>query len=157
MTSVTEHIKEVSRWLDENVATYPTPRAIALSGFEVDWEQMAGCFYLSLDDQRIPEPFRISLAQNGWMQFTPPMFTSPLGAPASYAVVELTEETSTAITKVLHSIFPRLKPMGLDQETGELIGQRTPVSDRIKDQEELNKGRQMISRVGFSTVAYKIT
>lgn len=74
-------MKEVARWLDANVVSYPTPRAVTLSDFEVDWDQMSGRFYVSLDGQRIEDPFRLSLEQNGWVQFHQPMFTSPLGAP----------------------------------------------------------------------------
>jgi hypothetical protein len=138
MTGITEHIKEVSRWLDENVVSYPTPRTITLANFEIDWSQLSGRFYVSLDDQFIEDPFRLSLAQNGWVQFHPPMFTSPLGAPASYSTVELSNDTGEAINNALRSIFPRFKPMGLDAASGALIGQRTPIDDRIIDRNTFN-------------------
>lgn len=153
MNGITEHIKEVSRWLDENVATYPTPTAITLSDFEIDLDQMSGKFYVSLDGQRMQEPFRISLAQNGWVQFHPPMFTSPLGAPASYVAIELTEETSKAIEKALQSIIPRMKAFGVDRETGVLISQKTPFADRIVDREEFYRAQELVSQAGFSITA----
>lgn len=149
MDGTAKHIEEVSRWVDENVVSYPTPRAVTLSEFEVDWEQMSGRFYVSLDGQRIEDPFRLSLAQNGWIQFHPPMFHSPLGAPASYRAVELTEDTAQSLTKALRSIFPRLKPMGLDKTTGAHIGQRTPIIERISDQKMFDSANEMISSNGF--------
>lgn len=150
MPAQIQHLKQVSRWLDENVASYPTPRAITLSDFEVDWEQMSGRFYVSLDGQRIEDPFRLSLEQNGWVQFHPPMFTSPLGAPASYRAVELSEETAEILTKALRSIIPRLKPMGVDMLTGEFIGQGTPIQNRVADQGEFDVARSRIDAAGFS-------
>lgn len=138
MTGSDEHLEEVSQWLGENVASYPTPRAVTLSDFEIDWKQMSGRFYVSLDGQRIEDPFRLSLGQNGWVQFHPPMFTSPLGAPASYRAIELTDDTYAAITSALRSIFPRMKPMGMDAATGALISQRTPIGERIVDRGMFN-------------------
>lgn len=149
MIGITEHIKEVSRWLDENVVSYPTPRTITLSGFEIDWNHMSGRFYVSFDSKRIEDPFRLSLAQNGWVQFHPPMFTSPLGAPASYSVVELTDETVVALTKALRSVFPRFKPMGLDRETGAFIEQRTPVAERIGDSTGFENAKSAVMLSGY--------
>lgn len=153
MNGMTEHLERVSRWLDKNVASYPTPRAVTLSDFEVDWEQMSGRFYVSLDGQRIQEPFRLSLAQNGWVQFHPPMFTSPLGAPASYVAVELTTETTSTINKSLRKIFPRLKPLGVDRIYGALISMRTPVIERIINNEEFNCAKDLVTRAEFCRVA----
>ena len=150
MDGTAKHIEEVSRWVDENVVSYPTPRAVTLSEFEVDWEQMSGRFYVSLDGQRIEDPFRLSLEQNGWVQFHPPMFTSPLGAPASYRAVDLTADTLETLTKALRSIFPRLKPMGVDMLTGGVIGQGTPVQNRVADQGEFDVARSRIDAAEFS-------
>lgn len=150
MTGITEHVKQVSRWLDENVMSYPTPRAVTLSDFEVDWGEMCGWFCLTMDGRRVPDRFRLSLAQNGWMQFHPPMFCSPLGAPASYSAVDLTDETKMVIGEALKSVFPRLKPMGLDVATGRLIGQRTPIPERIFLLEGFVEARRVLSKVGYS-------
>lgn len=150
MDGIAKHIEEVSRWLGENVVSYPTPRAVTLSDFEIDWEQISGRFYVSLDGQRIDHPFRLSLEQNGWVQFHPPIFTSPLGAPASYRAVELTVETAKSLTNALRSIIPRLKPMGVDMLTGVFIGQGTPVQNRVADQGEFDIARSRIDAAGFS-------
>ena len=142
-------MKEVARWLDANVVSYPTPKTITLSEFAVNWEDLSGSFVLAPDGHRIEERFRFSIAQNGWVQYHPPMFISPLGAPASYGAVDLTDDTAKSITMALRSIFPRLKPMGLDATTGLIIGRRTPLVERINDQEVFDLACEQISRGGF--------
>lgn len=150
MSDIAEHLKEVSRWLDKNVASYPTPRAFTLSDFEVDWEQMSGSFYVCLDGKHIEDPFRLSLGQNGWVQFHLPMYTSPLGAPASYRAVDLTVDTLETLTKALRSIFPRLKPMGKDKDSGAFIGQQTAIADRVVDLDIFAAAIGRVDAMGFS-------
>lgn len=150
MDGTGKHIEEVSRWLDENVCSYPTPRAVTLSDFEIDWEQMSGRFYVSLDGMRIEDPFRLSLEQNGWVQFHQPMFTSPLGAPATYRAVDLTTDTLETLTRALRSIFPRLKPMGIDKDSGAFIGQRTAIADRVVDQRMFDVAISKVDALGFA-------
>jgi hypothetical protein len=149
MSEQISHLKEVSSWLDQNVTSYPTPTIIALTNFEVDWGRMTGYFHLILDGLRIPDAFSLSLGQNGWMQFHPPMFQSPLGAPASYGAVNLTDQTTEAISKALQLIFPRLRPLGLDSESGELIIGRTPLQSRIYDALEFENSKSNISNPHF--------
>lgn len=153
MSNIAEHLKEVARWLDENVESYPTPKAITMSDFSVNWAEMSGSFVLTLDDHRIKERFRFSLAQNGWVQYHLPMFTSPLGAPASYGAADLTDETARSLTKALMSIFPRLKPMGVDAVTGVLIGQRTSIADRVLGRGIFDAVISKVSAMGFSLTA----
>lgn len=149
MIEQTDHMKEVARWLDGNVVVYPTPQAVKLSGFSVNWNEISGKFYVTLDETPIALPFGFSLEQSGWVNYHPPMFTSPLGAPASYYAVDLTDDTAKTLTKALRSIFPRLKPLGIDTASGAFIGQRTPVVERINDQEVFDQARELISRCGF--------
>ena len=150
MVEQTEHMAEVSRWLEENVISYPTPKTVTLSEFSVNWTEMSGSFVLTLDDNRIEGRFRLSLAQNGWVQYRLPMFTSPLGAPATYGAVELTDDTAKSVTMALRSIFPRLKPMGIDASTGAFIGQRTPLADRVVDLGIFNAAISRVDAMGFS-------
>ncbi len=61
------------------------------------------------------------------------MFHSPLGVPASFAAVSLAGRTEAAIDAALNFLIPRLRPCGLDRETGELITGATPMQDRVID------------------------
>lgn len=149
MDSINEHLKLVSQWLDANVMAYPTPSSISLVEFDFDWDLMAGNFCLLIDDERISDPFQLTLSQNGWMQFHPPMFFSPLGAPASFSAVNLTSATEDAINHALHQIFPRLKPIGLDKNSGASIWSTTPTADRINDFQEYERARILVSKPGY--------
>lgn len=153
MNELKDHLGQVLDWLDTNVIKHPTPSIVTLSDFNIDWGGMSGCFSLSLDNLVVPAAFTLSLGQNGWMQHHPPLFCSPLGAPASYAAVDLTDESNAAIGKALKLIFPRLKPLGLDSESGKLIVGRTPLQDRIFNRLEFEEAKSKISNSAF---IYKI-
>jgi hypothetical protein len=43
-TEICDHIAQVKAWLDENVRMLPTPLAVTLSAFAVDWNTLAGSF-----------------------------------------------------------------------------------------------------------------
>lgn len=150
MDSIDEHLKLVSRWLDENVLTYQEPKAISLVEFDFNWERMSGKFCLLLDHQRVADSFQLTLSQNGLMQFHPPMFFSPLGAPASFSAVNLTSSTEIALSNALREIFPKLKPLGLDKQSGICIWSSTPIQDRIIDKAGFEEARIQISSSGYS-------
>jgi hypothetical protein len=150
MDDINEHLKLVSKWLDENVRSYPTPSRISLAEFDFNWDRMTGEFCLFLDEQCLPDPFHLTLSQNGWMQFHPPMFVSPLGAPASFRAVNLTSDTELAIDNALHQIFPRLKPLGLDKQSGLCIWSSTPIADRIIDIDIFHGAKLLTAQPGYS-------
>ena len=79
-----EHIKQVQAWLDENVLVYKIPGIVSLSDFEIDWDTLDGSMQLSFDGVALPDRFRMSLNDNGYMTYWTPCYHSPLGAPASY-------------------------------------------------------------------------
>ena len=153
MNQPKDHLEQLSDWLEKNVIKHPTPSIVGLSGFDIDWSRMSGHFNLALDDLPVPAVFGLSLGQNGWVQHHPPMLCSPLGAPASYGAIDLTDQTNAAIAKALKLIFPRLKPLGLDSESGKLIIGRTPLQDRIFNSLEFEEAKSKISNSAF---VYKI-
>lgn len=150
MDSISEHLKSVSRWLEQNVVTYREPKSIALVEFNFNWERMSGNFCLLLDDQRVADSYQLTLSQNGVMQFHPPMFYSPLGAPASFSAVNLTSSTEVAIGNALREIFPKLLPLGLDKKSGKCVWSSTPVQDRIIDRNLFEEAKLQVSRPGYS-------
>ncbi len=145
-----DHIEQVRQWLEENVQSYPTPHTVTLSAFEVDWDDLSGSFRVGLDSVQLLERFRFSLSVTGKAEYYLPMFYSPLGAPCSYAAIELTEQTKTALLKGLHDTIPRLRACGLDRETGKETYFYTPVSERIKDRDQFEAARKRVEAGDYS-------
>ena len=70
------------------------------------------------------------------MSTGPPMFTSPLGAPASYAAIELSEELNAAMRAKMREIFPTIAPLRLNRKTGvEFTMLKATVAERVIDHE----------------------
>jgi hypothetical protein len=147
---IAEHLAQVSAWLDENVVSYPTPAAVTLTDIQMNWTELSGSSTLSLDNKVVPDRFVFSLDGTGWLKFFMPMFTSPLGAPASYAAVELTEETRLAMQVGLHILMPKLAGFGLHPRTGEWVHQSTPWRARVMDPNGFEQARQRIEAGGYS-------
>lgn len=147
---IKEHIEQVRQWLEENVEVYPTPDRVTLSEFKVDWDRLEGSFQVSLDGTRLEDRFRFSVGSNGKPEVFLPMFHSPLGAPASYAAVELTSETSKAILAGLHRAIPHVEAYGLDRRTGRMVGNGTPISERIIDGVAFEQMKGHIEAGGFT-------
>ncbi|ABM39949.1 hypothetical protein [Polaromonas naphthalenivorans] len=147
---IAEHLAQVSAWLDENVVSYPTPAAITLSDIQMNWTDLSGSFILSLDGKEVPDRFVFSLDGTEWLKFFMPMFTSPLGAPASYAAVEFTEETRVAMEDGLRILMPKLAGFGQDRVTGDWVHQSTPWEARVMDTSAFEQARQRIEVGGYS-------
>jgi len=127
------HVEQVNNWLDENVQVYPEPEEVTLSSFVVDWSDFSGKFDVTLDSTALASPLWLSLdKQSGKMKFGVPMFCSPLGAPASYAAISLTEKTNNVIEKALQDTFPQLRPAGVNRKTGIETCYSTPPIQRIE-------------------------
>ncbi len=145
-----KHVEQVRQWLKENVKEYPTPKKVTLYSFEIDWSDLSGSFRLLLDDNELPEKLTFGIDQSGKPAFYPPMFHSPLGAPASYHAINLTESTSNAILRALRKTIPRVMAFGIYRETGKEIFSHTPMQDRILDKEEFELYRARVSSPDFS-------
>lgn len=145
-----EHFVQVSAWLSENVVSYPTPAAVTLSDIQMNWRDLSGSFLLSLDAMELPDRFVFSLDGTGWLKFFMPMFTSPLGAPASYAAIKFTEETRVAMEEGLRILMPKLAGFGLHRVTGEWVHQSTQWQMRVIDTTAFEQARQRIETGGYS-------
>ena len=145
-----KYVERVFKWLDKNVKHYPTPKQVTLFSFEVDWSNLSGSFRLILDDEEIPDELTFGIEQSGKANFYPPMFHSPLGAPASYAAIELTESTKKTILLALTKVVPRVMAFGIYRETGKEIFSDTPMQERIMDKEEFEAYRARVSSPDFS-------
>ena len=123
--------EDVMQWLRDNVQVIPEPEAVTLSNFSVDWEDFSGDFRISFDSVMLAEKMSFGLEATGKTVFYMPMFHSPLGVPASYSAIEITDKTQNAILKGLRETIPQLKGAGLDKETGREITWHTAPAERI--------------------------
>ena len=137
--------KKVREWLAKNVQRYEEPSDVTLSDFNVDWEDFSGDFRLSIGNIVLKDKVRFGLEASGRTIFYMPMFHSPHGVPYSHAAIDVTENTSKAITMALHRTFPRLKGAGIDRETGREIYYSTHPRYRISP-EELEKAISKVSQ-----------
>ena len=142
-------LDELHNFLRGNVVSPSTPKVIVLSDFEFDTEDFKGSFKLTLDSDVMKERFRFGIEIDGRYEISPPLYVSPMGVPASYPSIELTEETTNEITKLINDFFPKVKPLGIDKETGVFIDRNVPMSDRVVDREELNWVVDELSTEGF--------
>ena len=144
-----EKIEKLRNWLRVHVVSPSTPKVVVLSNIDFDWKGLSGSFNVTLDNLRLISGFRFSVDISGKYQISPPMYVSPMGVPASYPSIELTEETTNEITKLINDFFPKVKPLGIDKETGVFIDRNVPMSDRVVDREELNWVVDELSTEGF--------
>ena len=124
-------LKEVRAWLADNVVYIPEPKEVTLFDFEVDWSNWSGEFKIRFDDFVSEDSFGLGMEMTGVPKFYYPMFTSPLGVPASYAAIEITSNTHNAINEALKRTFPKLKPLGKNRDTGIQIMYNSPMEARL--------------------------
>ena len=142
--STKQHIEKVLQWLEENIQVFPEPKKVYLSDFSVNWEEFSGEFRVAFDSVVLSEKLRFDLEASGKTKFYLPMFHSPLGAPASYGAIEMSEKTHAAILKGLRETIPRIKGAGIDRDTGREITYHTPLNERI-DADALIEARRKVN------------
>lgn len=139
-------IEEVRAWLDKHVIHYPDPETITLFCFEINWETFSGTFKLKFNNVELPFTFNFSPEASGKPTMYLPMLHSPLGVPASYSALSLSDKTISGIEKAMREIIPRLKPLGKDQLTGVEITSSASAKDRIVDIQILESIKQSIQQ-----------
>lgn len=142
--SIKQHIEEVRHWLEKNVQVFTEPKEVTLFEFSINWDEFSGEFRVAFDSVILSEKLRFGLEASGKTTFYLPMFHSPLGAPASYAAIEVSEKTHAAILKGLRQTIPRLKGAGIDRDTGNEITYHTPPIKRIAS-DILNEARRVVN------------
>ena len=126
-----------------------------MSDFKFDFKDFQGSFKLKLDSDVMKERFSFGIEIDGRYKIYPPLFISPLGVPASYSSIELTEETEIEIKKLLNNYFPKVKPFGIDRETGQLITGSTSMEDRLFDPDGVEIVKEEILKEKFQ-LSYEI-
>ena len=130
-----DRYEKLQAWLKDNVLIIPEPKVVTLHSFNVDWSDWRGWFRVKFDEFEIEDELDFGIEITGRPRFNLPIFTSPLGVPASFASIEITSKTHQAIGMALQGTFPRLKPFGRNRETGIEITMSSSISDRISVQE----------------------
>ena len=147
---MTERLEKLHNFLRGNVISPSTPKVIILSDFEFDFKDFKGSFKLTLDSDVMKERFRFGVEIDGRYEFSPPFHISPLGVPASFPKIELTDETNERIEKLINNFFPKLKPLGIDKESGLMIDRNNPMIDRVIDVQDVTWVINEISTKGFN-------
>ena len=107
------HLEAVMRWLDENQIHLDQPNSVTVKDFVIETEDHAS-FTLVLDEKPYPERFE---CDTGLVEFDPlrlPIYCSPLGAPASYPVYDLTTATYCAVNNALRQANKALNKAGVN-------------------------------------------
>ena len=136
-------LKELKLWLAENVIDIPAPQEVTLFDFEINWSKWSGDFKVRFDEFECQDTFGLAMEMTGFPKFYFPMFTSPLGVPASYRAIEITSKTHKAISEALRLTFPRLKPLGRNRVTGIEITYQSPVEARLS-KEAIEETRTLV-------------
>ena len=132
-----DRLTMVQNWLAENVRVVTHANELTLCDFTYNPKNDSGEFAIRVDGELLDGRWRFWLdGADGWPTVGPPMFTSPLGAPASYTAIELSDELNAAMRAKMREIFPRIAPFGLNRKTGvEFTNLNSRVADRIIDHE----------------------
>lgn len=151
--SIEEHIKAINAWLDEHVQKFAPKTSITLHSFEIDWEELRGSFSVRFDDQECSDRFSFSCTTiTGWAEVYYPVFHSPLGAPASYGAVDISKEGDQALKQAIKELFPKLKPLGPDKESGQQIWPQSPAAMRVVNVDEWEPVKAKLREPGFQLV-----
>jgi hypothetical protein len=128
-----DKLDNLHNFLRGNVVSPSTPKVITLFDFEFNWEEFQGSFSLKLDSDVMKERFDFRVEIDGKYEISPPFHISPMGVPGSFPKIELTEETTYRINKLINDFFPNLKPLGIDKSSGVMIDRNTSKNDRVVD------------------------
>ena len=93
-----DRLTMVENWLEENVRVVTHANELTLCDFTCSRKNYSGEFDIQVDGELLDGRWHFWLdGADGWPTVSPPMFTSPLGAPASYAAIELSGELNAAM------------------------------------------------------------
>jgi hypothetical protein len=152
-------VEEIERWLEENTRSYPPAQWVLLSDFE--WRDpaiYAGAFSATVSDDAAIERFEFFADGAGEIKIVPPLFTSPLGVPATYSAVDIPESTYKAIERGIRHVVPCLKPFGIDRETGVHLDVRSSLTSRLQEPVSAIRSRLLdeVAQVEVSVDTYQI-
>jgi hypothetical protein len=149
---VRDHIQAVRAWLKANVRVYSRPTHITIRQIQLDRKQLSGTAMLFVGDELPAVELTLNMDETGWLKFTPPLFHSPLGAPATYGAITLTYSTERAVTDAVKGLLSRLLSLGLHPKTKEWITIGSPMHERVNDIPAFNEAFNRITDPDFECV-----
>jgi len=108
-----EHARQVNKWVDAKKVSYPDGSSIDFVTFEFDPESGKGQFTLSFNGEECPYDYSFQARLHS-LDIYHPMFSSPMGAPASYSAVEISAEMIALIRK---KVTERLREAGVEYDS----------------------------------------
>jgi ADP-ribosylglycohydrolase len=145
--------RQVSRWLADNVTVICKVQSVVLSKFTWNPERYGGEFHVTFDGVKYPRSFNFSLGGiDGHTDIYTPMFTSPLGVPASFAAIEIPSSVMKLVNHEIRTLFPRIEPYGVNRRTGKDTHSSTPIHERLPDPAALLKAVEAIINPEFEIV-----
>ena len=148
--NIDPHVALVRQWLEVHVLRVAAVNHVKLHSFNSDWREMRGSFKVDFDGVPCSMEFEYEVGKSdGYTSVSCPRFTSPLGAPATYPAVEMSDAAWNAIDRGIKTLFPRVTPLGMLKSNGEVVDVRTPIADRIIDTQTLSTTRTKMSDPSF--------
>jgi len=103
---------------------------VSLLNFNVDKQTFRGTFSVAINWIELPDLFSCFLDGTGWLDFNIPGYDCPLGTQEFVPMYIFPDEIHYTINKLLRRTFPRLKPFGIDRESGTFIDASASIYDR---------------------------
>lgn len=127
-----DHLVEVRKWLDENVTVIKSVSTLEMKNLTFEIDKYSGTFDAVINGTGFPFSFTGNNA-NGRITVSGPIVHSPLGAPASYSLLEMPDSAYLEIRDKLEEYIPPLTPLGLCKKTGQKITNLNSIQERMKD------------------------
>jgi hypothetical protein len=148
-----KRLMDLQNWLADNVQIFKKAKTVKLSDFKLEPPGYRGSFVVSLDDVPINSRFEFTLGANGLPVLSSPIFGSPLGVPASFSAVELSDNITAAIKDLLKEVLPGMKALGYHRETDEYVFSGSKDANRIISLEEFETKMAKLLEPNFEVSA----
>ena len=116
-----DHLQAVAKWLNDNCHDATNAQEFVIQDVRINAgalpRALRGSFHLRIDSFVFPAPFEFHSLMDQAVDVYVPLFVSPLGAPASYAQVDLPEGAVAAIAGALQQVLPPVCEVTADDAT----------------------------------------
>lgn len=126
------------------------PTMVTVRKFDLNWGRGLGTFCVAFNGVELQDRFYCAVEGDGWLHYAMPTTQCPNGLHADYPLYVFTQATHNAIADAVRAVVPRLKPWGLNKESGEMCTQLTSLKARGAETSSFLGVRAQISSPGFS-------
>lgn len=125
-----EHLEQVQAWLREHVRHFGPGSDLKYRSLVVDWTryptQLSGQVNADTDGVPLDPPLDFYVDVTGSANVVSPVFTSPLGAPASYAQYEFDDGVPKHVVERVRASLPPIRGVLWEDPPGAPITTRYP-------------------------------